>query len=99
MKFFTFLPIAFPIYIGFSYLAMSLLNSGAHFPSTLDTILQFISLSPFIFTLPFTPLLKSLGMYTSGWLSLPTTGGLVLSLALWEIFFVLMYLYVRARNK
>lgn len=95
MKFFKFLFIAFPIYITLSFIATFILNSGAKLPSVLDQTLQLLGMSVVIFTLPFTPVLKGLGMYVTAYWSLPTTSGILLSAVVWEIFFILVFLIIR----
>lgn len=69
-------------------------------PSVVRTLSEILAMSVILPTLPFTPLLKGLGMYVTAYWSLPTTSGIILSAAIWEVFFVLAFFLVRKlKNK
>jgi len=99
MKFFRFLAIAFPVYVGIAYLASYILNltsySEIRLPNLLDQFLQILGFSLIIPSLPFTSILKSLGMYVTAYWSLPTTGGIILSTLIWEVIFVSLFFGIR----
>ena len=83
MKFFKFLSLVFPLYI------------------ILSLILPFglLKISLVMFTLPFTPILKGLGMYVTAYWSLPTTLGIILSAVIWEIVFLGVFFLIRKPKK
>lgn len=62
------------------------------------TVSEILSMSAILPSLPFTPLLKSLGMYVTAYWSLPTTGGIILSAVIWEIIFIVLFLVIRKRR-
>lgn len=95
MIFLKFLSIGFPFYICLSFIAIFILNSGTKLPSVLDQTLQLLGMSVIIFTLPFTPLLKSLDMYVINYWSFATTSGIILSAIIWEVIFILAFLIIR----
>lgn len=98
MKFFKFLSTAFPIYVGIAMLSPYILESGIGLPNLLEQFLEILGMTLIVITLPFEPLLKIFGMWTTAYWSFPTTTGIILSSIVWEIILVVVFLIIRSRK-
>jgi len=101
MKFFKFLAIVFPIYALLVLFSVFILNfnHNLQLPEILGKILELLGISTIIITLPFTPLLKSLGFYTTAYWSFPTFNGIAISFLIWELIFVVLYFVFRNKSR
>ncbi len=97
MKFFKFLAIAFPIYVAFILIVETI--DSQMIPEFIDSILQILALPLLLTTLPFTPLLKALGMYVVAFWSFPTTNGVIFSAVIWEIIFLFLFWWFKKKSR
>jgi hypothetical protein len=93
MKFFKWLSIIFPIYGFMGTITVFALNHEGQSPYFLELVLRIVGFSLILLSKPFAPLLKAMGMYTPAYYSFATTGGIVLSLIIWEAIFLVIYFF------
>lgn len=88
------LSILFAIYIFFILVLSFYEDSHVFIP---DVIEEFIFITLLIITLPFDPILRRLGFLVQGGFSFPTTEGVILSLAIWELVLISLYVFFKKR--